>query len=78
MLNKILKRDTFIIKDYVQYIINYCANKYHKQLMKLNKYVEKVEQGENIWFRELYNKQSSDVEISPEKNRNEEKVEPKT
>jgi len=56
MLNKILKRELFQIKDYVEYIIGYCTNKFVKQLTKIQQYVERVEQGQDVWFRELYNK----------------------
>lgn len=42
MLHKILKRDPLIIKDFVDYIINYCCNRYTKQFLKLKKYIEKV------------------------------------
>jgi len=51
MLNKILKREPFQIKDYVEYIISYCSNKFGKQLTKIQQYVDRVEQGQDVWFR---------------------------
>jgi hypothetical protein len=64
-LNKILKRDYFVVRDFVDHVLSYCTGKYRRQFAKLRKYVERVEQGDEIWFRELYNKESSDVEVSP-------------
>ena len=39
MLHKILKRETFLVKDYVEYIVNYCYTKYNKEFLKIQKYV---------------------------------------
>jgi len=39
------------VRDFVEYIINYCNNKYEKQFGRIEKYIEKVEQGEDIWLR---------------------------
>ena len=49
--NKIIKQDFFIAKDFAELVINYCNNKYKKQFEKIKKYVEKVKQGDDIWFR---------------------------
>jgi HSP90 family molecular chaperone len=44
-LHKILKREYFVVKDFVEHIINYCSSKYKKQFTKLQKYVERVKEG---------------------------------
>ena len=71
MLNKILKRETFVVKDYVEYVVSYCNNKFQKQVLKLSKYIGRVEQGEDVWFRDLYFNQASDAEASPSKGKEE-------
>lgn len=49
--NRIIKQDFFIAKDFAELVINYCNNKYKKQFDVIRKYVEKVKQGHDIWFR---------------------------
>lgn len=56
-----------MVKDYAEYVVSYCINKYQKQVMKLSKYIGRVEQGEDVWFRDLYFNQASDAEVSPSK-----------
>jgi hypothetical protein len=71
-LNKILKREYFVVRDFVDHILSYCSNKFRKQFNKLKKYIERLQQGDEVWFRELYSKEASDVEPSPSPGKREE------
>jgi hypothetical protein len=75
MINKILKRDSFNIKEYCEYIISFTAKKYVKQVGKIQKYLEKVEQGEDTCLRDFYVKNASDHEpLSEEKKHKHEEI----
>jgi hypothetical protein len=68
-LNKILKREPLAVADYAQCILSFTGSKFHRQLARIQKYVGKVELGEDIYLRELYCKDNSDVEVSPDERR---------
>ena len=48
----------------MEHVINYCSRKYHRQVGKVQKYIEKVTQGDDISLKELFCKDNSDVEHS--------------
>ncbi len=45
-LNKILKREYFIVKDFVEHVLAYATHKFARQFGKLRKYLERVELGD--------------------------------
>jgi hypothetical protein len=62
MLNKILKSEIINLKDYCEYILNFTDSKYLRQINRIQKYLQKVEQGEDTYFRDFYSKNFSDHE----------------
>ena len=55
-----MKKGTFSLKTYADHVIGYCTGKYLKQIAKVQKYVERVGQGEDIWLKDIYHKENSD------------------
>jgi len=49
--NKIIKQDFFVAKDFVHHVLSYTTNKYNRQAEKLRRYVYRVQQGDDIWFK---------------------------
>ena len=58
-LNKIIKQEFFSSRNFVAHVLSYTINKYNKQFVKLKKYIDRVKQGDDIWFRELYYQQKN-------------------
>lgn len=71
MLGEIVKRPQLSARDYCEYIINFTAKKFTKQANKLQKYLEKIEQGEDTCLREFYSARNhpSDHDPSSEEKR---------
>jgi hypothetical protein len=69
MLGQILKRERVDAREYCEYIINFTAKKYGKQANKLQKYLEKIEQGEDTCLRDLYSNYPSDHDPHSEEKR---------
>lgn len=46
MLHKIMKREPLMLCDYASCVIGYTTSKFIRQLAKIEKYIEKVSQGE--------------------------------
>lgn len=55
-------------------MIGFTTTKFDRQLAKIEKYVEKVSQGENIFLKELYTKDNDAKVSSEEKHVKKEKV----
>jgi hypothetical protein len=62
-LHKILKRPAFTPSDYGECILNYTTAKFTRQITKLEKYLERVSQGEEVCLRQLYGR-GSDIDTS--------------
>ena len=47
-LQRIIRREPFRIEDYMEHVASYCSRKYQRQVEKVQKYIEKVTQGDDI------------------------------
>ena len=56
-------------------IINFCKNKYKKQISKLQAYVRRLETGDQISLREIFSiRDGSDVSVSPDEKKTKKKI----
>ena len=62
-----------MLSDYAQCVIQYTNSKFTKQLSKIEKYIDKVLQGDTVFLRDLYAKGSDKEASSPEEKDKKEK-----
>ena len=66
-LHKIVKKDQVDFHDFCSTIITFIKLKYRKQISRLETYLTKLETGEHVSLRDMYNnKDGSDVSVSPD------------
>jgi hypothetical protein len=59
-LAEMLRRERLDGREYCEYIINFTAKKFARQANKLQRYLEKVAQGEDARLRDFYAQSCSD------------------
>lgn len=63
---KLIQQNPIELLDFCKLIINFSRNKLRRQVTRIRSYLEKLKQGENISFRDMYAKDGSDVSVSPD------------
>ena len=64
-LHKIVKKDQIELFDFSSAIINFSKSKYRNQISKIKCYLSKLETGEHVSLRDMYNNKEGN-NISPE------------
>ena len=65
-LHKIIQQSSIELVEFARVIINFAKNKYKRQIFKIKNYLQKLKDGEHVSLREMYNKDGSDVSVSPD------------
>lgn len=65
-LHKIIQQNPIQLAQFVKLIVNFSKNKYRRQITRIKKYLQKLKDGENISFKDMYAKDGSDASVSPD------------
>ena len=52
--------------EFFSTILNFCRSKFRKEIRRLQSYLKKLEEGDQISLKDMYNvKEGSDISVSP-------------